>query len=419
MEVSYTFKYILIVCIQHLFANVSQKYKNKLIDGRIIKEKPLEENCDFIYKHTKKPSHMAVEAYQKRVAQSTLTKQFAECEKKANAKLQNKYTITGDMMKVVYHELKLNIPIYHHPTLVNLMESLGVNLGYHHYDTRGAWRMADHISDQMHLELMKFLKADTSPLAIVVDGATDPSQNHYLCIYIQTLHQNKPKVFFYRVPQLGSQETADGLKEAMETVFEKDGITQIIKDRLVAFVADGASVNLGRKGGLAIKLEEFVGRKLVKVHCLAHRLNLAVRKVLTKDFNWIFHVESAIKQVHTFFYNKGHKRKSILREFMKGVRATFGGDFQTRWSAAEKKAITNILKHYPHLIGSLTEMGKSDGHFAKDANTRNTANGMVKTLTDKSCDDFAFSEGHFGCFGDDISAISEKIWNSNGPRQKY
>ena len=53
--------------------------------------------------------------------------------------------------------------------------------------------------------------------------------------------------YFSTVPQLGSQETADGLKEAMETVFEKDGITQIIKDRLVAFVADGASVNLGRK----------------------------------------------------------------------------------------------------------------------------------------------------------------------------
>ena len=134
--------------------------------------------------------------------------------------------------------------------------------------------------------------------------------------------------YFSTELQLGSQETADGLKEAMETVFEKDGITQIIKDRLVAFVADGASVNLGRKGGLAIKLEEFVGRKLVKVHCLAHRLNLAVRKVLTKDFNWIFHVESAIKQVHTFFYNKGHKRKSILREFIKGVRATFGEIFK-------------------------------------------------------------------------------------------
>ena len=371
-------------------ANISLQYKNKLIDGRVIKEKSLEDNREIIYQHPNTASHLAVEAYQKREAHGNMKKKLAECEEKANKKLNNQYTITGDMMKLVYHEVKLNIPIYHHPTLVNLMESLGVNLGYHHYDTRGAWRMAEHISDQMHLEFIKFLKADTSPLAIVVDSATDPSQNHYLCIYIQTLHQNKPKVFLYRVPQLGSQETAAGLQGTMEAVFKTDGITEIIKKRLIAFVADGASVNLGQKGGLAIKLEEFVGRKVVKVHCLAHRLNLAVRKVLNKDFNWIFHVESAIKQVHTFFYNKGHKRKSILREFMKGVRATFGGDFQIRWTAAEKKAIANILKHYTHLIGALKEMGKiildngKEGAFAKDGNTRNTANGMVKTLTNKN-----------------------------------
>ena len=55
----------------------------------------------------------------------------------------------------------------------------------------------------------------------------------------------------------------------------------MIMERLTAFVADGASVNLGKKGGLAIKLDEFVGRKLIKVHCMAHRLNLAVRKVFT------------------------------------------------------------------------------------------------------------------------------------------
>ena len=108
---------------------------------------------------------------------------------------------------------------------------------------------------------------------------------------------------------------------------------------MTSFVTDGAAVNLGKKGCLAVKLEKFVGRKLKKVHCLAHRLNLAVRKVYNdnEDLNWIFHMESAIKQVHTFFYNKGHKRKSILRKFMKGIRATFGGDFQIRWSAAEKK----------------------------------------------------------------------------------
>ena len=78
----------------------------------------------------------------------------------------------------------------------------------------------------------------------------------------------------------------------MKDVFEKDGITEVIKQRLTSFVTDGSAVNLGKKGGFAAKLENFVGRKLIKVHCLAHRLNLAVRKVFNdnKDLNWIFHI---------------------------------------------------------------------------------------------------------------------------------
>ena len=54
---------------------------------------------------------------------------------------------------------------------------------------------------------------------------------------------------------------------------------------------------------------------------------------------------------------------------MKGVSATFGGDFQIHWTAAEKKAIANIIKHYKPLIGALTEMGQKtlasgeEGHF--------------------------------------------------------
>ena len=113
-----------------------------------------------------KPSHLAVDNFIIRAAKSTLGKQFAQCEKKANEKLNNKYAITGDMMEVVYFELKVNIPIYHHRKLITLLESSGVNMGFHHYDTRGAWRIADHITDQMHLELLKFLKADTSPLSL-------------------------------------------------------------------------------------------------------------------------------------------------------------------------------------------------------------------------------------------------------------
>ena len=47
------------------------------------------------------------------------------------------------------------------------------------------------------------------------------------------------------------------------------------KDKLVAFGADGASVNLGKKTGLAALLKKDVPH-LVEFHCLPHRLELSL-----------------------------------------------------------------------------------------------------------------------------------------------
>lgn len=46
-----------------------------------------------------------------------------------------------------------------------------------------------------------------------------------------------------------------GLKGAINTTFEEAGVKNW-KDRLVAFGADGASVNLGKKAGIATLLKK-------------------------------------------------------------------------------------------------------------------------------------------------------------------
>ena len=58
------------------------------------------------------------------------------------------------------------------------------------------------------------------------------------------------------------------------------------------------------------------------------------RQEFQMDF---FYVESLLKQVYVFFMNKGHKRMSFLREAMGGEKITFGGNYETRWAASEKK----------------------------------------------------------------------------------
>ena len=95
-------------------------------------------------------------------------------------------------MRVLYFELKQNIPLYHHQLFVELIEKLGTPMGYHHFERRSAQRMGDHISEQMHAELLNFLKSDDSPIVIIIYEATDKSRNHFLCIIIQTLHLNRP-----------------------------------------------------------------------------------------------------------------------------------------------------------------------------------------------------------------------------------
>ena len=65
---------------------------------------------------------------------------------------------------------------------------------------------------------------------------------------------------------------------------------------------------------------------------------------------------------------------------MKGVNATFGGDFQIRWTAAEKKAIANIIKHYQPLIGALTEMGSRILDNGEEAEKDNSLFALVEVV---------------------------------------
>ena len=62
------------------------------------------------------------------------------------------------------------------------------------------------------------------------------------------------------------------LKEAVVSAFED--VTQWGK-KVVAFGADGASINLGKKGGVAALIRKD-NPYLLDFHCLPHRLELAL-----------------------------------------------------------------------------------------------------------------------------------------------
>ena len=82
---------------------------------------------------------------------------------------------------------------------------------------------------------------------------------------------------FYRLLEIKEGEAANDLKDLLIKAFAQDNIEHYMKKWLTGYGADGASVMMGEQGGLGRKLEEWTERSLVKVHCLAHRINLVIR----------------------------------------------------------------------------------------------------------------------------------------------
>ena len=144
---------------------------------------------------------------------------------------------------------------------------------------------------------------------------------------------------------VGSDESAEGLLIILIKAFEEDKLQHFIKKRLTGFGADGVGTMMGKHGGLGKKLGTYVGRTLVSVHCMAHRLNLVIRRAFTKDnaLKFMFNLESLVKEIYGFYYVGGHKRKSHMAGFFDGVQVSLSSIFEVRWVASEKRALALLF----------------------------------------------------------------------------
>ena len=90
--------------------------------------------------------------------------------------------------------------------------------------------------------------------------------------------------------------TAREISKALLCVLEETvGI-----DRLVAQSYDGASVMSGSAGGVQALVSSSVGRKIIYMHCFAHRHHLVVLKVLqtSSHVTWLL---DTCQQLYDFF----------------------------------------------------------------------------------------------------------------------
>ena len=122
--------------------------------------------------------------YLKNKANSKILEGFQKAEANMRVKNCGKYEITNFMFRLIYGEVKMNIPFYHHNELVKLFKMANVNMGYHHYERTMAQRITCHIASEMRKQMIQGLKNSQTPVSIITDGAT----GRFFCALFLAVH---------------------------------------------------------------------------------------------------------------------------------------------------------------------------------------------------------------------------------------
>ncbi len=348
-----------------------------------------------INKHSESATHMNVVEMLRSQEKKSIKTSLQRLEEEQQQRTQMMYKETSNMMRTVYTEIMINLPLASHNVIVTLMELNGLKRPLHHYERRSAQRIADFISDEMHGKLKIFLttRHGHHPVSLIIDGSTDVRQHHYLICYIQVLDDNFPMVYFYRLIPLDKGEKSNDILDAILTAFVDDDISDYMHQNLVAVGADGAAVMIGKHNGVVKKLSDWAGRRLVGVHCMAHRVNLAIRRAFhsKKKHPYMFHFESLANKLFTFYYSHGHKRRDHLWSFSDKKLYELNYIFETRWVSSELSAIKRIIQNYEALVPDLQAISEDTENF--DGKTMSTALGMSKQLQDRNFVELLFYMG--------------------------
>ena len=167
-------------------------------------------------------------------------------------------------------------------------------------------------------------------ISVLSDSSTDRSVNDNEIVYICYInHKGLPQSLFFGLGIVGKAD-AKVIPEVIERIFFSRGLIEW-KDKMVGFGDDGASVMLGRKGGVESLLIEDVPH-MIEIHCVAHRLHAIC------DHPYISEFDNDLKKIFNF-YNKSPKRLGELRDvasLLEDNVRKFGSIHQVRLMASSR-----------------------------------------------------------------------------------
>lgn len=155
-------------------------------------------------------------------------------------------------------------------------------MGFHRYEKCGAIAITKTISSHMHKQLIDHILSKNSPFSIIIDGSTDAQETKFLNVYFQILKSYIPVVVFYGLIEASSDVTANGFYTTISNAFQSEprDFSNYVKHNLVGYASDGEAVMAGQHDGLISNFRQNSNKFIYSIHCMAHRLELAIEHAM-------------------------------------------------------------------------------------------------------------------------------------------
>ncbi|XP_072035509.1 zinc finger protein 862-like [Amphiura filiformis] len=256
----------------------------------------------------------------------------------------------GKLIEIAYLLAWKEKPLTMFVDIVQLEKRHGVPLGMTYHTDKMASEFTECIAEE--------LLGRSQYFSIYVDGSTDITVVERELIYISFIdkreHSPLPTCMKFLAIKSPTDSTALGVTSCINSVLEEFNL-QEANASMVGFCADGASVNMGHRSGVAAKLKNSNPPRdwLVVVHCQNHRLELAAKDAFANS--GVTEVMTMLNSMYAV-YSRSFKRLRDLKtlaDVMEDSITKLVKANGTRWVQFKSRACVALLKSYPYIISHL------------------------------------------------------------------
>ena len=245
---------------------------------------------------------------------------------------------------------------------IELIRKLGISVKEKYVNRTMCTEFIHYIASSTRKKLIEGISKSPC-VSLLLDDSTDISVTASVIVYMRYITEGTVAESYVVAEEL-LNETADGYITALNSL----RINIFDKEKVVGLATNGARTMSGCHGGVAAKLTKNIPH-LVVIHCVAHRLQLAVLNSL-KAVPFMQEVEKTLRGLY-IYYHSSPNRSSQLKEVAAALQMQLlkQKDINgVRWVASQEQALQAFLKSWQAVVFQLqknSNVGTFDTQKAK------------------------------------------------------